>query len=73
MFLSPNRKSTISVAISSNYIAKARVNLSVLGCEYSGYINKLIGTDLVNKVSGHESSLVLSNTCQTNPVSGQYY
>ena len=40
-----------------------------LGCEYLGYVKKLNGTDLVNKVVGRESSLVLSNMCQTNPVS----
>ena len=49
MFLSPNRKSTISAATSPKCIAKARMNLIFLGCEYSGHVDKMIRTDLVNK------------------------
>ena len=52
-------------------MANARVNLFLLGRKYSVYVNKLIGTDLANKILRRESSLVLSNMCQTNRVSGQ--
>ena len=61
VFLFPNQKSAISAATSPNSTAKARMNLVLLGCEYIGYVNKLIRTDLVNKTSGIESSPVLSN------------
>ena len=50
MFLSSNRKSTISAAASPNCITKARMNLFLLGFEYSGCVNKLIRTDLVNRI-----------------------
>ena len=52
MFLSLNRKSIISAATSPNCKTKARINLFLLGCEYSGYVNKLLRTDLVNKILG---------------------
>ena len=73
MFLFPNPKSTISAGKSPKCIAKARMNLFLSGFEYSGYVNKLIRTDLVSRTLGHESSPVFSHTCQTNPVSRQYY
>ena len=73
MFLPPKQQSTISAATLPNYIVKARTNLFLLGCEYLGYVIKLTGTDLVNKIENRESSSVFSNTCQTNPVSRQYY
>ena len=62
--LSPNRKSTISATTSPNCIAKTRMNLFLLDCEYSGYVNKLIRTDLVNKILGRESSRVLAVNIQ---------
>ena len=65
MSLSANQTSTISAATSPNCIAKARMNLFLLGCESSGYINKLFGTDLVKKILDLESSPVLSNTRQS--------
>ena len=49
----------MSAATSPNCKAKARVNLFLIGCECSGYVNSLTGTDLVNKISGREFSLVL--------------
>ena len=63
IILSLNRMSTISAATSQNCIAKAGMNLFSLDCEYSGYVNKLIQTDLFNKVLSREPSPVLSNTC----------
>ena len=72
-FLSPNRKITMPGAVLPNCIAKARVNLFLSGCECSAYVNKLIGLDLVNKILGRESSLVMSIAYQTNTVSRQYY
>ena len=44
------------------------VNVFLWGCQCSGFAIKLIGADLVNKVLGPESSLVLPNRCQTNPI-----
>ena len=76
------RKLYVSFSVSKEYhigwkvtkmYSKARLNLFLSGFEYSGYVNKLIRTDLVSRTLGHESPPVFSNTCQTNPVSRQYY
>ena len=72
MFLYWKRNSTTSAAASANCIAKAKANLFLLGFQCSGHVNKLIGTNLVNKILGHESSLALSNTYQTNPFSREF-
>ena len=55
MLLSPNRKSTVAAATLPNCIVKVRMNLFLSDCEYLGYVNKLIGTDLVKKILGRES------------------
>ena len=41
-------------------MAKAKANLFILSYEYSEYVNKPIGIDLVSKGSGRESSLKIS-------------
>ena len=52
MFLFPNRKTNMSAAASPTYLAKSRGNLVLLACEYSGYVKKVVGKDLVNKRFG---------------------
>ena len=63
IFLSANRKGTISAETSPNCIAKAKMNLFLL--IFMIYSNKLFGTDLVNKILDLESSPALSNTRQS--------
>ena len=71
MCLCPNRNRTMSAATLPNSIAKARMSPFLSGYKYLGYVSKLTGADLVNKIFGRESSPVLSNTCQTNPACRQ--